>query len=53
MPPFGPEQLTDNDVDMVIRFLRNDYPMPDRPAGPRPWSRSRASRVASAMASGE
>ena len=33
MPPFGPEQLTDNDVDMVIRFLRNDYPMPDRPAG--------------------
>ena len=33
MPPFGPEQLTDNDVAMVIRFLRNDYPMPDRPAG--------------------
>ena len=33
MPPFGPEQLTDNDVAMVIRFLRNDYPMPDRPEG--------------------
>ena len=39
MPPFGPEQLTDNDVDMVIRFLRNDYPMPDRPAGTSALSR--------------
>ena len=28
MPPFGPEQLTDNDVDMVIRFLKNDYQIP-------------------------
>ena len=28
MPAVRPEQLTDNDVDMVIRFLRNDYPMP-------------------------
>jgi ubiquinol-cytochrome c reductase cytochrome b subunit len=41
MPPFGPEQLTENDVDMVIRFLRNEYPMPGRatalaaPAGGR------------------
>jgi ubiquinol-cytochrome c reductase cytochrome b subunit len=28
MPPFGPDQMTDNDVEMVIRFLKNDYPMP-------------------------
>ena len=26
MPPFGPDQMTDNDVDMVIRYLRHDYP---------------------------
>jgi quinol-cytochrome oxidoreductase complex cytochrome b subunit/mono/diheme cytochrome c family protein len=32
MPPFGPEQLTRNDVEMVIRYLRNDYPKPQRPA---------------------
>lgn len=28
MPPFGAEQLTDNDVEMVVRYLRNEYPMP-------------------------
>ena len=50
MPPFGPDQLTENDVDMVIRFLRNDYPMPDRPAG-RSWRRVRAAR--DRVASGE
>ena len=33
MPAFGPDQLTENDVDMVVRYLRNDYPMPDRPVG--------------------
>jgi ubiquinol-cytochrome c reductase cytochrome b subunit len=25
MPPFGPEQVSQNDVDMIIRFLKNDY----------------------------
>jgi ubiquinol-cytochrome c reductase cytochrome b subunit len=25
MPPFGSDQLTDNDVAMLIRFLKNDY----------------------------
>jgi hypothetical protein len=25
MPAFGPEQLTTNDVEMVVRFLKNDY----------------------------
>jgi ubiquinol-cytochrome c reductase cytochrome b subunit len=29
MPPFGSDQMTGNDLDMVIRFLRNDYPMPE------------------------
>lgn len=28
MPGFGPDQLTANDLEMVVRFLRNDYPMP-------------------------
>lgn len=26
MPPFGLDQMTNNDVEMVIRYLRNDYP---------------------------
>jgi ubiquinol-cytochrome c reductase cytochrome b subunit len=26
MPAFGPDQLTANDVEMVIRYLREDYP---------------------------
>ena len=26
MPPFGPDQLTDNDVDMVIRYLQERLP---------------------------
>ena len=25
MPPFGPDQLRGNDVEMIIRFLHNDY----------------------------
>jgi ubiquinol-cytochrome c reductase cytochrome b subunit len=28
MPPFGPDQLTRNDVDTIIRFLAHRYPMP-------------------------
>jgi quinol-cytochrome oxidoreductase complex cytochrome b subunit/mono/diheme cytochrome c family protein len=28
MPPFGPDQVSDNDVNMVVRFLRGDYPRP-------------------------
>jgi ubiquinol-cytochrome c reductase cytochrome b subunit len=28
MPPFGPDQMTANDVEMVIRYLKGDYPMP-------------------------
>jgi mono/diheme cytochrome c family protein len=28
MPPFGPDQMSDNDLDMVIRYLRGDYPRP-------------------------
>jgi hypothetical protein len=31
MPPFGPEQLNSNDVDMVVRYLKNDYLPPSRP----------------------
>jgi ubiquinol-cytochrome c reductase cytochrome b subunit len=26
MPAFGPNELTQNDVEMVIRYLRDDYP---------------------------
>ena len=32
MPPFGPDQMTANDVAMVIRYLKNLYPMPDEPS---------------------
>jgi ubiquinol-cytochrome c reductase cytochrome b subunit len=28
MPSFGPGQLTANDVEMVIRYLKGDYPKP-------------------------
>jgi ubiquinol-cytochrome c reductase cytochrome b subunit len=35
MPPFGPDQLTRNDVDMIIRFLADKYPMPQASARPR------------------
>ena len=36
MPAFGPEQMTDNDVEMVVRFLKSDYPAPpDRPEARR------------------
>ena len=28
MPPFGPDQVSDNDVNMVVRYLRGDYPRP-------------------------
>jgi ubiquinol-cytochrome c reductase cytochrome b subunit len=33
MPSFGPDQLTQNDVDMVIRYLRGDYPKTGRVPG--------------------
>jgi ubiquinol-cytochrome c reductase cytochrome b subunit len=28
MPPFGTDQMTQSDVEMVTRYLKNDYPMP-------------------------
>ena len=28
MPPFGLDQLSGNDLEMIIRFLHDDYPMP-------------------------
>jgi ubiquinol-cytochrome c reductase cytochrome b subunit len=34
MPPFGTDQLTIHDVDMVVRYLRNDYPKPLSTAKP-------------------
>ena len=34
MPAFGPEQLTTSDVEMVVRFLKNDYLPPRGPATP-------------------
>jgi ubiquinol-cytochrome c reductase cytochrome b subunit len=34
MPAFGPDQLTDNDVAMVVRYLKNDYIPADRGEGP-------------------
>jgi ubiquinol-cytochrome c reductase cytochrome b subunit len=33
MPPFGPEQVSRNDLDMVIRFLKNDYLRMEAPLG--------------------
>jgi ubiquinol-cytochrome c reductase cytochrome b subunit len=27
MPPFGADQLTQSDLEMIIRYLKNDYPM--------------------------
>lgn len=35
MPPFGAEQATENDIDMIILYLKNDYPTPSTP-GPAP-----------------
>ena len=35
MPPFGTDHLSAHDLDMVIRFLRKDYPMPGTPAKSR------------------
>jgi mono/diheme cytochrome c family protein len=32
MPAFGMDQLTPNDIDMVIRYLRGDYPKGGAPA---------------------
>jgi ubiquinol-cytochrome c reductase cytochrome b subunit len=34
MPAFGPDQLTSNDVEMVIRYLKDDFPKSD--ASPSP-----------------
>jgi ubiquinol-cytochrome c reductase cytochrome b subunit len=30
MPPFGADQLTRSDIEMIIRYLKNDYPVPGR-----------------------
>jgi len=30
MPPFAADQLTRSDLEMIIRYLKNDYPMPTR-----------------------
>jgi quinol-cytochrome oxidoreductase complex cytochrome b subunit/mono/diheme cytochrome c family protein len=51
MPPFGREQLTDNDINMITRFLRNDYPMPARPASSTAMDRhlDHQGRIASAI----
>jgi len=35
MPPFGTDQVTAHDLDMVVRFLRHDYPMPGTAANSR------------------
>ena len=35
MPAFGADQLTENDVDMVARFLNGDYPGASSPP-PKP-----------------
>ncbi|MBV8486872.1 MAG: c-type cytochrome, partial [Planctomycetaceae bacterium] len=34
MFPFGADQLTQNDLEMIVRYLKNDYPMPG--ANPSP-----------------
>jgi ubiquinol-cytochrome c reductase cytochrome b subunit len=34
MPAFGTDQVSDNDVDMVVRYLRGDYPRPATNASP-------------------
>jgi ubiquinol-cytochrome c reductase cytochrome b subunit len=34
MPEFGADQLTQNDLEMVIRFLKADYPVNGSGAGP-------------------
>ena len=28
MPPFGTDQVGENDLNMIIRYLRGDYPPP-------------------------
>ena len=30
MFPFGVDQLSQGNLEMIIRFLKNDYPMPGR-----------------------
>ena len=44
MPPFGPDQLTANDVDMVVRYLKNDYLPPPASSTPIKPSHGRQSR---------
>jgi ubiquinol-cytochrome c reductase cytochrome b subunit len=39
MPAFGTEQISDGDLEMVIRYVKGDYPggaACDPPLGPRP-----------------
>ena len=42
MPAFGADQLTENDVTTVIRYLKNDYTPPNGRPGP-PASQARRS----------
>ena len=44
MPAFGPEQVSDNDVNMIIRYLRGDYPRPAAASNPGPGSPASALR---------
>jgi ubiquinol-cytochrome c reductase cytochrome b subunit len=45
MPPFGLDQVSENDLSMVSRYLRGDYPPPA--AAPNPASMFPSSRLAS------
>jgi ubiquinol-cytochrome c reductase cytochrome b subunit len=45
MPAFGADQVAENDVSMVVRYLRGDYPPPT--TAPNTVSKSSSTRVAS------
>jgi mono/diheme cytochrome c family protein len=49
MPAFGPDQVSDNDLNMVIRYVQGDYPRSATP--PAPGSGSAAPRLSSAAES--
>jgi ubiquinol-cytochrome c reductase cytochrome b subunit len=46
MPAFGPDQLTDNDVAMVIRYLRGDYPRGAEPSSQGTGTRTEVAKAA-------
>src|SRR5262249_20077236 len=48
MPGFGTEQVSENDVNMVIRYLRGDYPHPASPPSAGSPAASTSPRVAAA-----